>query len=212
MGQVYVVDDDFDVRQSLTLVLNSVGYVVDTYPTADEFLKHDVSETPHCLIVDLLLPGMTGLDLCQTLVSRKSACAFVMITGNADVSSAVEAMRLGAVDFLEKPFPRQRMLNTVHQAIQRARADHQQRLASDDVATRLAALTSREREVFEAIATGLTTKEIAACRGISTRTVDVHRSRIVHKLDIASPLQIAHFISVLARPRRQSHAPGDTPT
>ncbi len=131
-----------------------------------------------------------------------------MITGNGDVPSAVEAMRLGAVDFLEKPFARQRLLNAVHQAIQRARADHWNRLASDDVATRLAALTLREREVFEAIATGLTTKEIAARRGISTRTVDVHRSRIVHKLDIASPLQMAHFIAVLAR--RQSHAPRDS--
>lgn len=199
---VHIVDDDPDLRDSLACVLNSVGYAVVQYPTADEFFHNigpslDADGGNHCLLVDLLLPGMSGLKLLREIRSRKAPFAFVVITGNGDVSSAVEAMRLGAVDFLEKPFTRGRLLDAVNGALRMARELQERTAAEEAVSARLAKLTEREREIFRALADGLLTKEIAKRFAISTRTVDVHRSRIMQKLGIASPLQLAHFITML---------------
>lgn len=196
--QVFVVDDDFDIRESVSWVLKSVGYTVTTFSSADEFLRHDVAPKTHCLVVDLLLPGMTGLKLCQEVLARKTACAFIVITGNGDVPSAVEAMRMGAYDFLEKPFSRERLLNSVHDALQKVHLQHKNRVKENDALKRLATLTPRERDVLDAVAAGLPTKSIATRLGSSARTVDVHRSRIMQKLGIESPVQLAHFLAVLS--------------
>jgi two-component system response regulator FixJ len=193
---VYVIDDDTDVRESLDLVLRSVGYSVRTFSTADEFLATEIDETPHCLIVDLLLPGMTGLSLCRKITSRNSIFAFLVITGNGDVSSAVESMRLGAVDFLEKPFSRQKLLDAVDRGVQQARSAYEDRLEEEKYAGRLAQLTPRELEVLQDVAEGLLTKEISKRMGISSRTVDVHRSRIMQKLGIESPMQLAKIFAL----------------
>jgi len=193
---VYVIDDDTDVRESLDLVLRSVGYSVQTFPNADEFLAIEMDQTPHCLIVDLLLPGMTGLSLCRSITARDTSFAFLVITGNGDVSSAVESMRLGAVDFLEKPFSRQKLLDAVDRGLQQAWSSHEERLEEEKYAGRLAQLTPREMEVLHDVAEGLLTKEISKHLGISSRTVDVHRSRIMQKLEIESPLQLAKILAL----------------
>jgi FixJ family two-component response regulator len=198
-GRVYLVDDDDHICHSIAWVLKSVGYVVKTFTTAEQFLDEPIESVPYCLIVDLLLPGMTGLKLCRQVLSRDRACGFIVITGNADVPSAVEAMRMGAIDFLEKPFGRQRLLDSVDQTLQKVRLRYQNHLLQNEMLTRFATLTRRERDVFNKVAAGLPTKAIAASCGISTRTVDVHRSRILQKLGIESPTQLGHIISVLTR-------------
>lgn len=199
---VHVVDDDPNMRESIACVLGSVGYAVTKYPTADEFLSCAgpsiaTGGIHHCLLVDLLLPGTSGMKLCREIRARKSCCAFVVITGNGDVTSAVEAMRLGAVDFLEKPFTRGRLLDAVDGALQKARDQQERSAVEEEASSRLSKLTDRERDIFRVLADGLLTKEIAKRFAISTRTVDVHRSRIMQKLEIASPLQLAHFIAAL---------------
>lgn len=198
-GRIYVVDDDADIQQSVTWVLDSVGYATKAYSTAEAFLDDGVHHEPHCLIVDLLLPGMTGLKLCREVLASSIACGFIVITGNGDVPSAVEAMRLGACDFLEKPFGRQRLLESVNDVFKSIRTDVASRQEERDALARLATLTPRELDVFRRVAAGIPTKAIAADCEISTRTVDVHRSRILQKLQIESTVQLAQFILILDR-------------
>ena len=199
MGQVYVVDDDPDVSRSIAWTLNSVGYTVGNYPVAAEFLSQATISDPSAVLVDMLLPGMTGLDLCREIATRRMPCAFAMMSGHADVPSAVEAMHLGAIDLLEKPFSRERLLAVVNRILQIARVNQKSRVEEDDATRRLQELSPRERDVFEAVAAGLATKEIAKHLGVSTRTVDVHRSRIMQKLGLRSPLALANLLAILER-------------
>ena len=196
-GQVHVIDDEAGVRQTIAWVLNSVGYAVTTYHTAEEFLQTESDHDPHCVIVDLLLPGMTGLKLCRQALAQGPACGFIVISGNGDVPSAVEAMRLGAVDFLQKPFGNQQLLDSVEHVFHTVRKRYQSNVAKSSALGRLSKLTTRERDVLDKIAAGLPSKAIATNCGISPRTVDVHRSRILQKLDIESPAQLAHFLAVV---------------
>ena len=196
-SNVYVVDDDPDMRESSVWILNSLGYAVHAFSTADECLAFPISTEPSCLIADLLLPGTTGMNLCREIAARQTPCSFVMISGYGDIPSAVEAMRLGAIDFLVKPFSRQQLLDAVNRAIQKAYDVQQHRLKKEVYSTRMSKLSAREQEVLKAVASGLVTKEIARCLSISARTVDVHRSRIMHKLGIESPLQLANVFAIL---------------
>jgi len=209
MGLVYVVDDDTDVRESLVCMLESVGYSTNGFARANDFLSQVDSDEPSAVMVDLMLPGMMGLDLCREMISRELPCEFAVISGHADVPSTVDAMRLGAIDLLEKPFTRPRFLSTVDKALQIARAKHKKRLTDEEVTRRMTVLSQREREIFCAVAEGLVTKEIAARFGISARTVDVHRSRIKQKLGVESPLQLANFLALYALkaspPRADDH-------
>jgi len=196
---VCIVDDDSEVCRSIELTLTSMGYSVHTFPAADEFLAQPSPGTPMTVLIDFLLPGMTGLGLCREIVARNLPCTFAVISGNADVSSAVQAMKMGAVDLLEKPFSRQSLLEVVNKAIEAARGMAQRRVEEKESASQLALLSTREREVFDAITAGLVTKEIAGRLGISVRTVDVHRSRIKQKLGIDSPLQLANLLAAVQR-------------
>lgn len=201
LGQVYVVDDDADVRESVTCTLRSVGYAVETYREAAEFLSGKAGFVPSVVIVDMLLPGMTGLGLCREIVRQELPCAFVVISGHADVSSAVETMRLGAIDLLEKPFGRQRLLEVVNKALHVAHARYKLSVEKDEAVRRLSQLSPREREVFDAVASGLVTKEIAKRLQISTRTVDVHRSHVMQKLKIQSSWQLATLLAIVGQKR-----------
>lgn len=201
VGHVLVVDDDDGLRQSIAHTLSSVGYSVEAFPSADVFLSHAISAEPTTVLIDFLLPGMTGLDLCREIIARNLPCTFSVISGHADVPSAVEAMKLGAVDLLEKPFGRQRLLEVVKKALDAAHHRAVNRAAEASTLQRLESLTPREREVFEAVASGLVTKEIARRLGISARTIDVHRSRIMQKLGIESPLQLASVLASLKSTR-----------
>lgn len=200
MDTVFLVDDDQDMRESIEWTLRNVGYDVKTFPDAPACLRTLESKKPDCVVVDLLLPGMTGLKLCEKIKSC-SNCAFVMISGHGDVDSAVQAMKLGAVDFLEKPFNHQKLLDAVHRALEIAKSRQEQITEELSVADKLEKLSSREKEVFACLADGLVTKQIATHLGISPKTVDVHRSNISQKLDIDSPTQLAHVIYLSHRCR-----------
>jgi FixJ family two-component response regulator len=198
-AQVCIVDDDVDICRSVTAVLASVGYSISAYATAEEYLGEDIHQQPHCLIADLLLPGMTGLKLCRHVVVHNPACGCIIISGNADVASAVQAIRMGALDVLEKPFKSEKLLDSVHAAIQEVAARSRRRDEEEDAWRRFEKLTSRERNIFSLVAAGHPTKTIARSCGISTRTVDVHRSRILQKLQIESSSQLANLIGILDR-------------
>lgn len=197
--RVYIVDDDVSLRDSMKWLLSSIGYEVETCASARELLDTLDPDDPSCVLVDLLLPGMSGLALCQELLASKAACSLVMISGHGDVTSAVEAVKAGVVDFLEKPCSRQRLLDAVHLALARASDRHQELREENDAAGRIKQLSSREMEVFDGMAAGLVTKEIAARLGISPKTVDVHRHKIAQKLRIDSPTQLGHLIALQKR-------------
>lgn len=197
---VYVVEDDEDIRKFITETLTSVDYEVQAFSDGHTALVAVRERRPDCMVVDMLLPRMTGLKLCQDLAAAKGETPrFVMISGHGDVPSAVEAMRLGAVDFLEKPFGRERLVAAVQQALKLS-AERAQDIAEKRKALELLdSLTPREREVFDLVASGRVTKQIATLLKISPRTVDVHRANIARKLKLESPTQLAHFISVCLR-------------
>lgn len=204
MGQIYIVDDDADVTHSIVYALNSVGYSILSFATADGFLQHSLPSEPSVALIDILLPGMTGLNLCREIVARELPCSFIVISGHADVMSAVEAMRMGAVDLLEKPFSHQRLLESVNEAFQIARCNFDRRTKDEDLRRRLQSLSPRELTVLNAVAEGLVTKEIAVRLDVSARTIDVHRSRIMQKLKIESPSQLASYLALLQQSDRRS--------
>jgi len=187
MGRIHLLDYDAVDRVANLTLLEKVGHVVTAYDLVDDFLRADLGDAPQCLIVDLLTPGLNGLQVCREIASRQIPCSFVITSSLSDVTSAVEAMRIGAVDFLEKPCRGPRLLEAVDRAIAAAQARHDELLRQRDMRGRIALLSSRERVVLDAIAEGLPTKSIAKRLEISTRTVDVHRSRIMQKLDVGSP-------------------------
>ncbi len=198
VGNVFVVDDDQKMLESMAWTLRSVGYDVTLCSDGPGCLDAFDSKHPLCVVVDLLLPGMTGLKLCEKLATH-SNCTFVMISGHGDVRSAVDAMKLGAIDFLEKPFNRDTLLTAVESGLETAKTQSEQMAEEEAVVSKMASLTSREREVFECMADGLVTKQIAAQLRSSPKTVDVHRSRISKKLGLVSPKQIAYVIYLSRR-------------
>lgn len=178
---VFVVDDDDAVRQSIRLLLRSVGLVVETCASAREFLERWEPECPGCLVLDIRMPGMSGLELQARLAREAAAPPVVFITGHGDVSLAVRAMRDGAVDFIEKPFNDQDLIDRVQRAI---RLDGERRQAvarRQAAAARFATLTPREREVMLAVVAGHANKVVAIDLGLSERTVEIHRSRVMEK-------------------------------
>lgn len=200
---VHIIDDDQDFRRSLAWTLRSVNYEVQTHASAKEFLSALDPKLPCCALVDLLLPGMTGLKLCQELIVMKASCSFVVISGHGDLPSVVELMKMGAVDFLEKPCSRQTLLDAVYRATDFAIRRHQEILEQEAAMERLSTLSPREQEVFDKLAAGLVTKQIASQLGISPKTVDVHRSKIMQKLDIQSPTELAYLVYLRLRRERQ---------
>jgi two-component system response regulator FixJ len=178
---VYIIDDDDAVRDSLRMLVESAGYAVRDYDAARSFLS-DADMDRGCLIVDIRMPGMSGLELQEELVRRNVSLPVIVITGHGDVPLAVRAMTAGAIDFIEKPFDNQRMLDSIARALQignqkRSRAGEAQ--AAHDL---LALLTLREREVFDQLAKGHPNKIVAHELGISPRTVEIHRANLMDKL------------------------------
>jgi FixJ family two-component response regulator len=178
---VYVVDDDPEVRRSLQLLMESVNLAVECYSSAGAFLEGCDRARPGCLILDVRMPGMSGLELQDQLVAEGSKLPIIMITAFGEVSLAVRAMRAGAVDFVEKPFSRQELLDRVHAAIEISVALHKKNESRAEIAQRLGKLTDRERQVMDLMVAGHQTKEIAIELGISPKTVDNHRSRVFEK-------------------------------
>jgi RNA polymerase sigma factor (sigma-70 family) len=190
---VFVVDDDASVRDSLSLMLGIAGYRTALFADAEAFLAALRAEWAGCLIADLRLPGMTGIELQQELARRGSSLPVIIITAHGDVPTARQAFHARAVDFLEKPFDQKHLFTAVEAAFARERDRRYDEASSHAQATLLASLTPREREVLERVADGLHAKEVAAALGISPRTVEVHKTRIMGKLGVRNVAELVRF-------------------
>ncbi len=201
---VYVVDDDDAVRKSLRFLFKSLALTADCYATAQDFLAHYRPEQPGCLVLDVRMPGMSGLELQQELNLRGAMLPVIFITGHGDIPMAVEAMQHGAFDFLQKPFRDQDLLDRVQRALAK---DEENRKAHRDVEQmrrHFAELTPREREVLQLLMAGKSNKVMAADLGLSQRTVEIHRARVMEKTG-------AHSIAQLVRMALDAHDDGATP-
>jgi FixJ family two-component response regulator len=179
---VYLVDDDAAVCRSLARLLKTVGYRARMFNSPDEFLRHYQDEAPACLVLDMHLPGMTGLELQRELAAAERLLPIVFITGHGDVPTSVQAMKGGAVDFLPKPFLDADLLKAVDQALDRSRQQFALRLEFVRVRQRLEGLTQRERQVLAGVVEGKLNKQIAVELGTTEKTVKVHRGRVMEKM------------------------------
>ena len=183
---VYVVDDDDAVRDSLLLLLRSIGINGRAFATAGDFLNAYDPKQHSCLITDIRMPGMSGLDLQRELKDRGAPIPVILITGHGDVPMAVDAMKEGALDFIEKPFRDQDLLDRVQQALTWDEEHRSKNLEALSIQERIATLTPRETEVMELVVQGCANKVIAQDLGVSQRTVEIHRARVMEKMGMRS--------------------------
>jgi len=202
---VHVVDDDPAVRDSLRVLLESVGFAVRTHDSAQAFLIL-APELKGCVLTDVRMPEIDGLELQQRLSECGAPLAVIVMTGQGDVPVAVRAMKAGAVDFLEKPFNDQELLGAVRRALEQSQQLREAESAAAAAATRLAALTPREREVFDLLVAGRPTKAIAKQLGASPRTIEVHRGRVFEKLQAHSLPDLVRLM-LAAEPKAARRSP-----
>jgi FixJ family two-component response regulator len=198
MTTVYIVDDDVAVRQSLALLVRSVGLQAASFESGTAFLAAFTPEMSGCLVVDIRMPGLSGLDLQQALRERNCQLPIVFVTGHADVSMAVRAMRAGAIDFIEKPFRDQELLDRINQALALNQAWRTAQTEIAEIRALLASLTPREHEVMARIVQGQANKVIALDLGLSERTVEIHRAKVMTKTGAHS---LAELVSLVAKVR-----------
>jgi len=179
---VWIVDDDEAVCDSLQLLLKTIGLESRSFPDGKSFLEAADDSRPGCVVVDLRMPGMSGLELQEALHQKRSMLPVIFITGHGTVDSAVHAMRAGAIDFLQKPFDDQELLDTIQRAIRVDRDSRDSLSAREQVAERYATLTNRETEVMALVVEGHANKVIASDLEVSERTVEIHRSRVMKKM------------------------------
>lgn len=205
---VYIVDDDPDMRDSLRWLMKTVGLRAQTFASAAEFLREFAPEGAGCVILDVRMPGTSGLDLFEELVARGDGLPVIFITAYADVPMAVRAMKSGAVEFVEKPFNRQTLLDKVQRAI-KDDADRRGRAAArEDLSRRFRRLTDKEREVLELIKDGRPNKEIASRLGITARAVELRRSSLMRKLRVSSLIELLRLTVVLEAGLESAREPG----
>ena len=191
---IFVVDDDSAVRDALKLLLRSVGQAVETYGSAQEFLDAYSEDRPGCLVLDIRMPGMSGLELQQKLNEKHSILPIIFITGHGDVPMAVEAMQAGAVDFIQKPFRDQDLIDRINQALEKDSSNRAALGERNDIRRRLETLTPREREVLDLVVHGKANKVIAGDLKLSQRTVEIHRARVMEKMQASS---LAHLVRMV---------------
>ncbi|MDB4409836.1 response regulator [Gammaproteobacteria bacterium] len=183
---VFVVDDDAAVRDSIKELVESVGLRAESYDSALAFLDAFESQRPGCLVLDVRMGEMSGLVLQERLNELEASIPVILLTGHGDVPMAVQAMRSGAVDFIQKPYREQALLDSINAALTTDAAARRSSVAADDLEQRLSSLTGREREVLDQILSGLTSKEIARELSVSPRTVEAHRKNLLRKLEMGS--------------------------
>jgi len=188
---VLVVDDDDSLCRGVERLLRSVGLNVETFVSAQEFMRHPPPEGPACLVLDMRMPGMSGLQLQQALIAAGLGLPVIFLTGHGTVPMSVRALKTGAVDFLQKPVEDQLLLDVIHQALERDRQARVQEAEHMRLRRQADTLTSRERDVFGLVVTGLANKEIAAVLGTSEKTVKIHRGRVMQKMQASS---LAHLV------------------
>jgi len=183
---VYVIDDDESIRESLKSLMRSVGLGVETFASAQEFLQSERPDVPACLILDVRMPGLSGLDLQRDLADASIHIPIIFITGHGDIPMSVRAMKAGAVEFLTKPFRDQDLLDAIQQALERDRRARSEQAGSAELRNRYQSLTPRETEVFALVVKGMLNKQIALQLGTSEITIKLHRRQVMEKMRAAS--------------------------
>jgi FixJ family two-component response regulator len=204
-GRVFLVDDDASVRRALTRLLTAVGLEVASFPSGEALLLALDPKEPACVVADLRMPGLTGLDLQDELSRRGLDLPVLFISGHADVASSVRAMKGGAVDFLEKPFDEAELIEAIRRALARYRQRRAARREKETLEARAARLTPREREVFALVASGLLNKQVGYELGTTEKTIKVHRARVMEKMEadsLADLVRMAGSLGVTRPPPR----------
>jgi RNA polymerase sigma factor (sigma-70 family) len=190
---VFVVDDDQAMRNSLKWLIESVGVAVESFASADEFLANYEQGRPGCLVLDVRMPGMSGLELQEYLTSRNIRVPAVIITGHGDVPMAVRAMKAGAVDFIEKPFNDEALLDAIRRALAFEERQRSEQFEHREIQSRIDHLTPREREVMDMVTDGRSNKEIANALGVSAKTIEAHRARVMEKMQAGSLAELVRM-------------------
>ena len=191
---VFIVDDDQAIRTSLKWLIESVGMNAETYASADEFMRNYYPGRAGCLLLDVRMPGMSGLELQEHFIDQDIRIPIIIITGHGDVPMAVRAMKAGAVDFIEKPFNDEQLLESIRNALNLDNEQRSDQAERAKIAALLDHLTSRELEVMEMVTNGKSNKEIAATLGVSAKTIEAHRARVMEKMEASSLAELVKMV------------------
>ena len=197
---VFIIDDDVRMRAATERLLKTVGLHSESFATPHDFLRHKLPNAPSCLVLDMRLPGMSGLDLQRKLKETGIHIPIIFITGHGDIPMTVQAMKSGAVEFLTKPFRDQELVDAIQHALERDTRERQQQIEIAELKERYAKLTAREREVMGLIVSGMLTKQIASTLGTSEITATVHRGQVMHKMQANSPAELGRIAEKLKIP------------
>jgi RNA polymerase sigma factor (sigma-70 family) len=190
---VFVIDDDTSVRTALKRLIQSLGFKVETFDSAQAFLKHDPHDGPACLVLDVRMPGMSGIELQQKLTKAGLGIPIIFITGHGNIPMSVQAMKAGAVDFIEKPFEDQKLIDAINLAIEKNEKFRTELAEIKALQRRIDSLTPREHEVFILVVSGMLNKQIAFELGMSEKTVKVHRARVMDKMKAKSLAELVRM-------------------
>jgi FixJ family two-component response regulator len=196
-SMVHIVDDNSDIRETAARLIRSIGFSVSQHPDGAEFLSHYNPNMPGCVVLDVAMPGMSGLEVQEVINALDLPPPIIFVTGQADVPHAVRALRAGAIDFLVKPVCAETLLERVWEAVTHDLENRRQHAMSGCISGRLNRLTAREKQVARLLSTGESVKHIAHCLSISPKTVENHRAKVLDKLEVDNPTQLANLLSHL---------------